>query len=324
MATPQVAPARGGGLSAVKILAILIPLIVIIIAGTVVWFLFFKPMNPNDYEAKVEDEMAVLEEGMALMGDSIAEILVAADGGISSDDLNDFRSDFKEGASMARGAANEITDLREPDEYSRAHRDLVAYVEFARDDVVDPLSEVIDNIGEGDDTATIGEDLQQVIERAASDTARMEERLFSVKEELFLPDDLAPLSGIKMQPVSVTVSWNDPVDIDLGATDSNGNDVGYLKDQDAMSDASDRSETLEFTTYDDADLTSGTYEITAYYAGMGDTDLQQVNITVTLTLPTGAEVDFNRMVDYDGGSDMWHVISLDSATGEYEELGWTD
>jgi len=322
---PAQAPRSGGGLSAVKILAIIIPLIVIIIGGVIVWFLFFKPMDPNDYEAKVEDEFLALEEGVGIMGDAVSDILAAADGGIDGQDLNDLRADFEEGADMARSATGGIDGLREPDEYSRAHRDAVAYMEFARNDLIDPVSEVVDGIQAGDDTSDIGRDLQRVMERVSSDMPRMDERLWEIKEELYLPDDLEPLAGIKLSPVTVTVSWTDPVDIDLGATDNaTGDSVGYLKNRDAMSDASERSETLEFIDHGDYDLTTGNYEITAYYASMGNTSLDAVNVTVTVTMPSGAEVSFNRMVDYDGSSDLWHVINLDAATGEYEELGWAD
>lgn len=317
---PQSAGRRGTG--AYVAVAVLVALAVI--AGAVIWTVFFKPLSPENYELAVQEQFEQLEEGVILMGQAVTDVAAGSQGGLSAADLEAIQEDFSEGESMAREACETLSGLRAPDEHLRAQRDIEAYTAFMTDDVIEPFSSFISQRGADEDSEAVTSALMRVSERSSRKVDAMRERQAAIVESLYLSSDLDPLQGLALSPAKVVVSWEQPVDVDLKVYDMSGNSWSEHKDRDATGGAGEQSETLEFTEYEGADLSTGRYQIAVFYASTGDTDLSEVDVTVSLTLPSGAVVERSGWVDFDSMSDEWYVFELDPATGEYSELDWSE
>ncbi len=289
------------------------------------WTLFVKPLSASEYEIAVEDGLMQLSEGTDLMGEAVRGLVGDAQAGLSAQDISRYQSDFAAGEKRAREACANLDSLRTPDEYTRVQRDLERYTSFMVGDVLDPYASFMREAGSVTDTEELSRRLVRASERSSQRGESARGYLDSVLGELYLTSLDDPMSGLALLPVSVTVSWQQPVDVDLIVKDAvGGQSYGHLKDRDATGGAGQQSETIVFRDHDGEDLSRGTYQVIAFYAGRAGTDSDEVQVTVTMTLPTGAVIERQRLVDFDTGSDEWYVFEVDSLTGQYGDLDWLE
>ncbi len=305
-------------------LLIAIPLVIVGIAAFAAWTLFFKPLSVAEYEMAVEDGFDQMADGTRIMGEAVRDLVNDARGGLSTPDVSRYQSDFAEGERQAREASVVLAALRAPEEYARVHRDVERFAGFMLDDVLSSFSAAMNEMSAGDDAEAVSRRLVRAAERSAQRAEPAQRSLSAIRDELHLGFLGDPMTGLALSPVSVTVSWEQPVDVDLFVKDVNGSSYSNLKDRDATGGPGDQSETIVFENHGSQDLSHGRYRISAYYASRSGTSWDQVYVTVAMTLPTGAVVERERWVSFDSSADEWHVFEVDAATGEYTVLDWLD
>lgn len=135
----------------------------------------------------------------------------------------------------------------------------------------------------------------------------------------FGPNDApAPAEGV----VQVALVWDQAVDLDLEIWDENGvnaiTSAGLSNDKDVL-DGTKGAEYVDFITYEDTDLSTGTYVVSVYFAEEAEvTDSATAQLIVTNA--EGDVSEYEGTVKWAEGSDQWHAFEIDGATGEFTEI----
>ncbi|GAB4277097.1 MAG: hypothetical protein Kow0056_08250 [Coriobacteriia bacterium] len=118
-------------------------------------------------------------------------------------------------------------------------------------------------------------------------------------------------------PVRVTLAWTAPVDLDLEIWDADGAEALYPAWQFEGEDVSEGpgEETFQFTDYADADLSSGVYTVSVYFAEEENV-VEEADATLTVTYADGSSTDYPITIYWEPGRDQYHAFTVDAATGE--------
>jgi hypothetical protein len=122
--------------------------------------------------------------------------------------------------------------------------------------------------------------------------------------------------------VQVALVWDQAVDLDLEIWDENGvnaiTSAGLLTGSDVL-DGTKGAEYIDFTDYEDEDLSSGSYVMSVYFAEEAET-VASANARLIVTDADGDVTEYDGEVMWEQGSDQWHAIEIDGATGEFSEI----
>lgn len=129
-------------------------------------------------------------------------------------------------------------------------------------------------------------------------------------------------------PVKVTLSWDQPVDMDLEIWNSAATNLIHRAFPEQRNnwlapncgqDVTNGQQGKEFFIFKNCgteDFSNGQYVISVYFAKRPDgSSIDGVFATVTIEAPGKPPVERRRKVMYAEGSDQWHVCRIDAATG---------
>lgn len=121
----------------------------------------------------------------------------------------------------------------------------------------------------------------------------------------------------------VTLSWDEPVDMDLEIWDNAGENAMFAASSYGGEDVQDGSadEFFEFKQYGEEDFSAGKYVVSVFYAGRpDDSNVDSVGVTLTVEMPDGSTDVRSGTVFWETGQDQWHAFRIDAATGAIEDI----
>jgi hypothetical protein len=124
-------------------------------------------------------------------------------------------------------------------------------------------------------------------------------------------------------PVSVWLSWSEPVDMDLEIWDASGDsqlNSAYSLSGSDIGNGADGDEYFEFKRYGEYDdYSSGEYVVSVYFASfLADQD--EARVTVTVQAADGSTETWEKTVLWDPGMDQWHAFRIDAVSGQTVEI----
>ena len=119
--------------------------------------------------------------------------------------------------------------------------------------------------------------------------------------------------------VSVWLSWEEPVDMDLEIWDASGDEFLLSSfsvfGEDVLNGALG-DEYFEFRATDYDDFSSGSFVVSAYFADMEATQGDEAWTTLSVQDVDGRVTTYSKWILWEPGYDQWHAIRIDAATGD--------
>lgn len=131
----------------------------------------------------------------------------------------------------------------------------------------------------------------------------------------------AIVPGTTSGTVRVEMQWDEPVDMDLEIWDGSGEEAltsAGMENNDSFNGL-EAGEYIDFKNLSGADLSSGRYVVSAYFAE-GSGDIPSANVTLIVTKADGSTTERTGVVYWEVGMDQWHAFEIDAQTGEITDI----
>ena len=124
------------------------------------------------------------------------------------------------------------------------------------------------------------------------------------------------------ESVQVSLTWSEAVDLDLEVWNSIGSTClvrAYAVACDDIQDGTRGSEMLAFASYEQLDLSSGTFTVSVLFAGAPES-VRDATATVTVSTSDGESQMFSRRLNWGSVDSQWHVCRVNVTEGIVREI----
>lgn len=124
-------------------------------------------------------------------------------------------------------------------------------------------------------------------------------------------------------PVKVTLSCDQPVDMDLEIWDEPGKKMIARSFAYCGKDVVDMTQDQEyfvFDRYDTRDFSTGEYVVSIFFNARKDTSIKEAKVRIEVKRSDGGVVTRERTILWEKGHDQWHAFRIDAATGRIEDI----
>ncbi len=157
----------------------------------VAWIAFFRPASASAYEARAEDHLLEISDGLNLIGQGVSGLYsYGYDEKMTADEYATYREDIEDGIKMASRGAKGLRSLRAPGEHKTADRRLKAFASYVLDDIVPGADRLVNDVEPGMTGERLDTRIVRYFEQRDRGAERAYENLYRAADDIYIPGDI--------------------------------------------------------------------------------------------------------------------------------------